>query len=298
VLLTRAIISAGDALEDEIADILTSVVTTSGAIYAYLREANLDSGLSRCLILSDLYYRDQIETEHRQAYDCFERLAQQGLLSHLVYSELASLHMETITDRHAYPADPTRAQALDFARRALELGPNSPAAHRSYGYVISRTASDDETLRWARRAYELNRFDLGMAAYYAYELIFSGRYEEGTPIMQRAVSAASSHPSWWDYALFLGYFMLSDESRAADAISPLGASKRGHYLAARLVVAHGRRDEREVLRLIEQIGRDYPAFVDDPTSYFRRGRYPEDMIERFVDALQEAGLVKRSEARL
>ena len=293
VLLSRVIAAedtAGHAADDAIADFLTSVVTTAGAIYAYLKESHLDTGLTKCLMLNDLYYRDQKEEVHRQAYECMERLEAAGVRSPLVYSELASLHMEAITDRHAYPKETSHAQALAFARRALELGPNSPYAHRSYGYVISRTASEDETLRWARKAYELNTFDLGMTAYYGYELIFAGRYREGTAVMERAVSAASSHPSWWDYALFLGHFMLSDRTRAADAAASLAASRRGHYLAARLIVAHERGDSGEAMKLIDELGASYPGFTADPTGYFRRGNYPEDLTSRFVDALRQAGL--------
>ena len=72
------------------------------------------------------------------------------------------------------------------------------------GILNSRVGNSEESIRWMRKAYELNPYDLGMAAAYGYGLIFSGKYSEGTPIMAHAVETFSAHPSWWDYGLFVG----------------------------------------------------------------------------------------------
>ena len=103
------------------------------------------------------------------------------------------------------------------------------------GYVLTRSPTPAESLRWTRKAYELNTFDLGMAASYGYALIFNADYGQGTPILQRAVTASSAHPTWWDYGLFLGHFMQDDAQSAANAVSALASSRRAHYLAARLI---------------------------------------------------------------
>ena len=68
-----------------------------------------------------------------------------------------------------------------------------------------------------RKAYELNTYDLSMAASYGYALVFSGDYREGASILQRAVDASSAHPTWWDYGLFLAEFMLDDMDKASRA---------------------------------------------------------------------------------
>ena len=84
-----------------------------------------------------------------------------------------------------------------------------------------------------RKAYELNTYDLSMAAAYGYALIFSGNYATARRSCARAVEASSAHPSWWDYGLFLGQFMLGDMQAAARAGEPLATIKRSHYIAAR-----------------------------------------------------------------
>lgn len=225
------------AIEDIVADLLTTVASVSGVLYADLAENRAETPLARCLALNEAFYRDQQADAHRTAYECFEDLRNARVSSALIYAELAALHMQSIVNRYDYPEQASEQQALDYARRAVQLAPSSPSAHRAMGYVLSRTANLSEAMRWVHKAYALNEFDLSMAASYGYALIFAGDYAAGTPILHRAVMAASAHPTWWDYGLFLGRFMLGEMEAASSAVSPLASSDRAHYLAARLVVA-------------------------------------------------------------
>ena len=45
---------------------------------------------------------------------------------------------------------------MSLARRAVQMGPTSPYAHRAYGYLNSRLGNSEESIRWMRKAYELN----------------------------------------------------------------------------------------------------------------------------------------------
>lgn len=297
VILSRNLAVAGrepTAIEDIIAALLTTVAPVSGILYADLAENRAESALVRCLALNEAFYRDQNETAHRTAYQCLEKLKTAQATSALVYSELASLHMLSIVADYDYPEQASEQQALDYARRAIELAPNSPSAHRSMAYVLSRTANVSEALRWVRKAHELNEFDLGMAAAYGYALIFAGDYAAGTPILQRAVAAASAHPTWWDYGLFLGQFMLRDMAAASSAVSSLASSDRAHYIAARLVVAHELGETERAAALLAQLRAGNSPFAADPEAFFRRGQYPETLTGRLVESLRMAGLMGAS----
>lgn len=162
------------------------------------------------------------------------------------------------------------------------------------GYVLSRTANLREALRWTRKAYELNEFDLGMAAAYGYALIFAGDYAAGTPILDRAVMAASAHPTWWDYGLFLGQFMLGDMEAASNAVSPLGSSDRAHYIAARLAVAYELGEQEKVAGLLVQLRNGNSVFAANPEAFFRKGNYPESLAARLLESLRAAGLMGAS----
>ncbi|MES0197731.1 hypothetical protein [Mesorhizobium sp. M0011] len=294
VLLSRNLTpadSAPAAVEDRIADMLSSALPASGTIYNYIEQTGTPNGLTQCLLLNGKYYLDQNARTHEAAYRCLERLANGGTKSSLVYSELASLHLEAVSDHYAYPPNATIETAVEFAHRGVQMGPTSPYAHRSYGYVSSRLGNTDEAIRWMRKAYELNPYDLGMAAAYGYGLIFAGRYAEGTPILDHAAETFSGHPTWWDYGLFVGELMLGDMNKAVAASMALRTTAtKSHYLAARLVGAKAAGQDHLVSTLLKQLTTEFPKFAADPRATFVERKYPADLTDRLVQALRAAGL--------
>jgi len=294
VLLSRnltAADSAPTAVEDRIAGILSSALPASGTIYNYIEQSGTQTDLTRCLLLNDKYYLDQNAKTHEAAYRCLETLAGNDVKSSLVYSELASLHLEAVNDHYRYPPDATVEKAVEFAHRAVQMGPTSPYAHRSYGYINSRIGNADEALRWMRKAYDLNPYDLAMAAAYGYGLIFAGRYAEGTPILAHAVDASSGHPTWWDFGLFAGEFMLGDMNKATIASNALRTTAtKSHYLAARLIGAKIAGQDTQVRKLLDELTAKFPKFAANPRATFVERKYPASLTDRLVQALRTAGL--------
>ena len=294
VLLSRNLTpadSAPAAVEDRIADMLSSALPASGTIYNYIEQTGAPNGLTQCLLLNDKYYLDQNARTHEAAYRCLETLVNGGTKSSLVYSELASLHLEAVSDHYAYPPNATIEKAVEFAHRGVQMGPTSPYAHRSYGYVSSRLGNTDEAIRWMRKAYELNPYDLGMAAAYGYGLIFAGRYAEGTPILAHAAETFSGHSTWWDYGLFVGEFMLGDMNKAIAASMALRTTAtKSHYLAARLIGAKAAGQDHLVSTLLGELNAEFPKFAADPRATFVERKYPADLTDRLVQALRAAGL--------
>ncbi|QKC82273.1 tetratricopeptide repeat protein [Mesorhizobium sp. NZP2077] len=294
VLLSRNLTPADSAptvIEDRVADMLSSALPASGTIYNYIEQTGAPNGLTECLLLNDRYYLDQNARTHEAAYRCLETLANSGAKSSLVYSELASLQVEAVSDHYAYPPNATIEKAVEFAHRGVQMGPTSPYAHRAYGYVSSRLGNTDEAIRWMRKAYELNPYDMGMAAAYGYGLIFAGRYAEGTPILTHAAETFSGHSTWWDYGLFVGDFMLGDMNKAIAASMALRTTAtKSHYLAARLIGAKAAGQDHLVSTLLDELNTKFPKFAADPRTTFVERKYPADLTERLVGALRAAGL--------
>jgi tetratricopeptide (TPR) repeat protein len=294
VLLSRNLTAADNApgaVEDRIAAILSSTIPASGPLYSYIEQNGIQTSLTSCLILNDRYYLDQSTKTHEAAYRCLDNLASQSAKSSLVYSELASLTLEAATDHYAYPPGATVEQAMSFAHRAIQMGPTSPYAHRAYGYLNSRLGNTEESIRWMRKAYELNPYDLSMAAAYGYGLIFAGKYAEGTPILTHAVETFSGHPTWWDFGLFAGQFMLGDMNKAAIASESLRTTAmKSHYLAARLIGAKAAGRDQLAARLLDELNTKFPKFAANPRAAFAERKYPADLTDRLVEALRAAGL--------
>jgi len=278
-----------DRLDDQIANFITATMPVSGAVYGYLEKYSLQRGLAQCLLLSDDYYLDQNEENHKRAYQCLEGLRDDGVRSPLIYSEMASLCLEAVTDKYDYPADATEDRALELARQGVQMAPTSPYAHRAYGFIYMGLGSRAESVKWMKKAYELDPYDLSMAAAYGYAQIMAGDYVHGTPVMSRAVSASSARPSWWDYTLFLGNYML-DRPEAGDAVESLRTKTRPHYVAARLLAARLRGDLELAGKLKADLIEKHKTFAANPRATYEKGDYPKDMIDKLVEGLFKAGL--------
>ena len=294
VLLSRNLTPAETApsvVESNIASLLTSTVPASGAIYSYIDQSNIRTSQIGCLVLDDRYFLDMNAQTHEAAYRCLEKLASEGTKSSIVYAELAALHGEAVTAHYPYPPDATLEKAMSLAHRAVQMGPMNPHAHRALGYLNSRLGNADEAIRLTRKAYELNPYDLGMAAAYGYGLIFAGKYEEGTPILGRAVDAFSGHPTWWDYGLFVGAFMQGDMKKAAIASESLRTTaSKSHYLAARLIGAKISGRDKLAGELANELTAEFPKFAANPRATFVDRKYPADLTDRLVQSLRAAGI--------
>lgn len=283
-----------DRIDSTVADVITSTLPISGALYSYLEGKGLQRGLTRCLLLNDDYYLDQSEYNHKAAYECFDGLLKAGAYSPLIYSELAALQLEAVTDNYAYPPGASMEKGLQMARRAVQMAPTSPYAHRAYGFLYTRMGIPGEALKWTRKAYELGRYDLSMAAAYGYALVMTGDYVEGTRVMTEAVTNSSARPSWWDYTLFLGATMTGDAALAAEASDSLTATRRPHYLAARFIVAVKRGDTAAASQLRAELIEKHKTFVADPRAFYKKADYPPDMVDKLVEGLRSAGLAVQS----
>lgn len=292
-LLTPSQIAPG-SIDNTVADVITSTLPVSGALYAYLEAKGLQRGLTRCLLLNDDYYLEQTEAKHKAAYECFDNLLSAGAYSPIIFSEMASLQLEAVTDKYAYPPDASMDKGLQLARRAVQMAPTSPYAHRAYGFLYTRMGVPGEALKWTKKAYELGRYDMNMAAAYGYALIMTGDYPEGTRVMTEAVTNSSARPSWWDYTLFLGATMTGDTTLANEASDSLTATTRPHYLAARLLAAQARGQAGAVTRLRTELIDKHKNFVVDPRAFYVKADYPPAMIDKLLDGLRSAGLNAQS----
>lgn len=294
VLLSRNLTPAESApgvVESNIASLLTSTVPASGAIYSYIDQSDIRTTQIGCLVLDDRYFLDMSAQTHEVAYRCLEKLVSEGTKSSLVYAELAALHGEAVTAHYPYPPEATLEKAMSLAHRAVQMGPMNPHAHRALGYLNSRLGNADEAIRLTRKAYELNPYDLGMAAAYGYGLIFAGKYDEGTPILGHAVEAFSGHPTWWDYGLFVGAFMQGDMKKAAIASESLRTTaSKSHYLAARLIGAKISGRDKLAGELANELTAEFPNFVADPRATFVDRKYPADLTDRLGQSLRAAGI--------
>lgn len=279
---------SAEDMDLDFARLVNSSFPVSGAIYAHIEETRATNPLTECLVLENRFFLNLRAEDHAAAHDCFDELARKGAKSPLVWAELADLEVAAVTGNLGHPADASLEKAVRYARKAVELGPNSAAAFRAEGYVLDRTGDRQAGLEWMRKAAEINPYDMSLLASVGNSLVLGGDYEKGFDLLSRAVRVAPVHPYWWDYAEFLGALMTDKQDAAWRAADALVDSDRRHYLAARLVAATGRGRTAEAGEIAATLASHDREFVADPMAAFLKARYAPELAERFAKAIKAA----------
>lgn len=274
---------------EHVARIMSRFLPAGEAIYSYLASDGLLTPLTECLMLGVAYYNDQTADRHKAAYRCHEKLIASGIRSSLSYAELATLTVESVTDHFDFPAGANLSKAVSLARQAVDLSPTSAIAHRALGRALFVSGEQVVALDEVREAYELNPFDLSIAASYGDALVGHGDFPKALRVLKFAVQAAPVHPRWWDYATFLAAFQQGDTALLEASARNLAGQCPPHYCAARLIAAEITGDDETRTRMLALLVGKNCAFLRDPLAYYEKF-LPKETALRLVEVLRRAGL--------
>ncbi len=292
VLLSETLVTEDDALplNAQLSRLLTRTLGDSGVVFADMESTDTGNSLTDCLLLNQSYYRDPSDLAHRKAYDCFRQLSLRGARSPLVYSELAALTHEAVTDKLSYPVDASEEGALKLAEKALALGPESPHAHRAMSFVLSKTGNGLQSVVWAKKAHDLNPYNLDLTASYGYaQAMTEGDFAGGQKLLRDAVDSASSVQPWWVYGLVLSLYMTGDVETAYSYADRMRTRNSGHYVAVRMILAHETGNTAEAEELLAKLVSGNSAFAKDPAAFCKEARYPAALSEKILEGLRKAG---------
>ncbi len=124
---------------------MSATLPVSGAVYAYLEMNSLQRGLTQCLLLNDDYYLDQSAQKHKAAYECFERMRSAGaLFADDLFRDGGAGTGGCLRIAMTIRRTRARTEALELARKAVQMAPTSPYAHRAYGFLYASLENNDE----------------------------------------------------------------------------------------------------------------------------------------------------------
>ena len=194
---------------------------------------------------------------------------------------------------HSRAPDEDRDRALLAARRAVDLEPDSAAAHCTLGRIYYLRREHDLALPELAIALELNpsyawaHYGVGAA------LVFSGHAEEGLPHLERAIRLSPRDP-------YMGSFLV----RMADAYMLTGAYEKSvewarkallqpgtqwsRYAVLIAALGHlGRRDDaRRIIAEVTKLRPDFSIAFVRSTHLYSDPAY----MSHYVDGLMKAGL--------
>jgi serine/threonine-protein kinase len=186
--------------------VIATVADPYGVLVRALTEAASTKSLSQvtpyeAVLLYYYFHQRPVPDAHLLARNALERAVLQDPRNADAWACLAYLYLDE--DRHCFNAraEPL-ARALDAARRAISINPNSANAHRALAEVHFFRGDRDGFQPAADRAIELNRRDGATVAILGCLMSVSGQEERGVALAEWAMSLNPHHPGWYRFATF------------------------------------------------------------------------------------------------
>jgi TolB-like protein/tetratricopeptide (TPR) repeat protein/predicted Ser/Thr protein kinase len=226
--------------------------------------------------------------EHAAARAGLERATQQAPGYADAWAMLSMMYREEFTHRFNLRPDPV-GRAFAAARRAVEAAPSN---HLAYHALASAQYCQREYQAFrnsAERAIALNPMDGFTAAYLGIFIAYTGDWERGCALAERARGLNPHHPGWYWFPSCFDAYHKGDYRTALNFA--LKANMPGFWQTSlALATAHAQLGEREAAsRAVRELLAVRPDYATNARQELSNRWYPE-FVELLVDGLRKAGL--------
>lgn len=269
--------------------VATSVGQPYGVLYADLMNRPGLTPRLRCTLLAYEYWNNPAVQRHAEARACLESVVAAEPRAATVHANLAYFYLDE--HRASYnPRPEPLERALQSARRALALAPDSPRANQALMGVHFTRGDVEQALRYGQRALELNPFDADVLADVGARYVQTGRYADGAGLIARAAAINPADPPWYDFFLFLAAYMQEDREGARAAAQRITSDDYVLGLVARAIVAAEGGDIPRARDLVTRLKALQPEYGHDPRAALKRRWFVPEIYDRLVTGLESAGI--------
>ncbi len=243
-----------------------------------------------CVLLSYAIYDSFSKDAHRQARDCLKRAVQIVPDYAYAWSRLGQMYLEEYKYKWVSDPDPLgRARAA--AQNSIELDQRHQDGYVVLALVHYMSETDFGSFyETAEKAIALNPNDAWANADLGAWTSYSGDFERGKALIEKAKILNPDYPRWLDFAFVLDHYG-KQEYLEAKAVALKMDLPKNHMVQAGLAAAYGQLGELDKARaVIAQILDVQPAFADNPRAAFVARRMPDELIESLMDGLRKAGV--------
>ncbi len=281
-------------LQDEIVPrIVSTVADTYGVLPHAMSEAlrNRDPGQLtpyEAVLRSFAHFPRLSAEEHAAARTALERAVEQAPGYADALAMLSMLYRDEYAHQFNVRPDPL-GRALAAASRAVEAAPSNHLAYHALAAAQFFRHEFQAFRNSAERAIVLNPMDGFTSAYLGLVISYSGDWERGCALVERARGLNPHHPGWYWCPSSLDAYRKGDYSTALNFA--LKVNMPGYWQThVSLATAYGQLGEREAA---SNAVRDLLAVRPDFAATARGvlgNRWDPELVEHLIDGLRKAGL--------
>jgi tetratricopeptide (TPR) repeat protein len=227
-------------------------------------------------------------TEHAAARAVLERAVQQPPDRGDCWAMLSWLYREEYTHGFNPRPDPL-GRALSAARRAVDAAPTNHLAHAALASALFFHREIGAFRVAAERSLALNSMDGLTGAYLGFQIAYSGDWERGCALAERAIQLNPNSPGWYWFPLILNAYRQRDYQRARDLL--LKVNMPGFWRTQfMLAVCNGQLGELDAARnAVDELLRIRPDFLVVWREELCKW-WEAELVEHLIDGLRKAGL--------
>lgn len=286
-----------DALFELQDDIVPRVVSTVADIQGVLPRNMTEALRNRdpatltpyeALLRSFGHHQRLNAVEHAAARAVLERAVQEPPDRGDCWAMLSWLYREEYTHSFNPRPDPL-GRALTAARRAVDAAPTNHLAHAALAAALFFNRELGAFRAAADRSLALNPMDGLTSAYLGFQIAYSGDWERGCALAERAIQLNPNHPGWYWFPLILNAYRQGDYRRALDLA--LKVNMPGFWRTQFvLAICNGQLGEVEAARnAVQQLLMVRPDFLVVWREELCKW-WEADLVEHLAEGLRKAGL--------
>ncbi len=281
-----------DVLDDVVPRIVATIGDAQGILAHSMTEAlrNRDpESLTpyEALLRSFGFHQHVSEAEHLAGITALESAVKKSPDHADCWAMLSWLYRAEYT--HGYHARPdSMERALTAARRAANLAPSSQLAHAALASAHFFRGELGEFRAAAERALALNRMQGYTTAFLGLHFAYSGDWERGCALAERATQLNPNHPGWYWLPLVINAYRQHDGERALQHAVKINMPGLWTAQVALTVVNSqlGKMDQaRSALRNLLAARPDFAARAQEDLSIW----WQPELVEQMLGDLRKAG---------
>jgi TolB-like protein/cytochrome c-type biogenesis protein CcmH/NrfG len=284
-------------VQDDLTDhIVTTVADGYGVLVrsmaAPTRDRKVEELSASELVLRHYAFMQQISPqEHAVLRAGLERALEREPNHANAWACLSNLYQLEYFDRFN-PREKPLERAREAAWRAVKIDPACQTGWKELASVHFFSRDFTAFRETAERAMSLNPRDGTTLAWMAIMIAFSGDWERGVALTQRAIELNRHHPGWYHNVAFHHHYRKGEYEAALQAAKRINMPEF-HWMHLATAASYGMLGRHEEARTaIESLRRYNPTFLDLANVREDVGLWDpdKDEVERLLQGLQKAGL--------
>ncbi|WGD54661.1 hypothetical protein QA641_12555 [Bradyrhizobium sp. CB1650] len=242
-----------------------------------------------CVLRAYGYRRSFVKAEFDPVLRCLEQTVKRDSEYSDAWAMLAWLHVDA--GRLGYTGDGNRqteyARALEATSRAMALQPNNATALKAQAAAYFYMGRYAESEQMTRQAAALNPNDPEVLAQLGWRIAVRGNFEEGIPLLKRAIERTLSPPGWYFHLIAIDLYLKGDYPQML-RVAERSAMDDSGFSQFLLAVANAELGSREATQRALDKMSQYEPVGRDPDGFLQRHGATDPLVKSLMAGLEKA----------